>query len=63
MTLLIQSIFLSGEIILSTPAEREAIYLIPRLRDLAFSVDIRFPYSSHLFLIDYFILSYSSFFF
>lgn len=25
----------------STIAEREAVYLVPRLRDLAFSVDIR----------------------
>jgi hypothetical protein len=30
-----------SSIVLNTPAEREAIYLIPRLRDLAFSVDIR----------------------
>ncbi|KAL1213039.1 hypothetical protein V5N11_001044 [Cardamine amara subsp. amara] len=29
-----------SSIVLNTPAEREAIYLIPRLRDLAFSVDI-----------------------
>ncbi|CAH8316712.1 unnamed protein product [Eruca vesicaria subsp. sativa] len=30
-----------SSIVLNTPAESEAIYLIPRLRDLAFSVDIR----------------------
>ncbi|CAN7037882.1 unnamed protein product [Brassica rapa subsp. trilocularis] len=30
-----------SSIVLNTPAEREAMYLIPRLRDLAFSVDIR----------------------
>ncbi|XP_010549842.1 PREDICTED: uncharacterized protein LOC104820893 isoform X2 [Tarenaya hassleriana] len=30
-----------SSIVLNTTAEREAIYLIPRLRDLAFSVDIR----------------------
>ncbi|CAH2072574.1 unnamed protein product [Thlaspi arvense] len=30
-----------SSIVLNTSAEREAIYLIPRLRDLAFSVDIR----------------------
>lgn len=30
--------------IISTIAEREAAYLVPRLRDLAFSVDIRYSY-------------------
>ncbi|KAL5834639.1 hypothetical protein ACOSQ4_014136 [Xanthoceras sorbifolium] len=32
-----------SSVVLNTIAEREADYLVPRLRDLAFSVDIRFP--------------------
>ncbi|TXG48735.1 hypothetical protein EZV62_024610 [Acer yangbiense] len=32
-----------SSVVLNTIAERDAAYLIPRLRDLAFSVDIRFP--------------------
>lgn len=33
----------------STVVERDAPYLVPRLRDLAFSVDIRYPhYIAHL---------------
>ncbi|POO02043.1 Tyrosine-protein kinase [Trema orientale] len=33
-----------SSIVLNTITEREAVYLIPRLRDLAFSVDIRYSY-------------------
>ncbi|XP_030506838.2 uncharacterized protein LOC115721879 [Cannabis sativa] len=33
-----------SSISLNTIAEREAVYLIPRLRDLAFSVDVRYSY-------------------
>ncbi|OMO96503.1 hypothetical protein COLO4_15235 [Corchorus olitorius] len=33
-----------ASIVLNTMVERDAAYLVPRLRDLAFSVDIRFSY-------------------
>lgn len=33
-----------SSIVLNTIAEREAVYLLPRLRDLAFSVDIRYSF-------------------
>lgn len=33
-----------ASVVLNTITEREAVYLVPRLRDLAFSVDIRYSY-------------------
>ncbi|KAI3411309.1 Protein kinase domain-containing protein [Psidium guajava] len=33
-----------SSVVLNTITERDAAYLVPRLRDLAFSVDIRYPY-------------------